>query len=81
MEADPSGIANDRGLVRRIEDDQAVLAVGPSRTPMQVPAEELPEGCEPPAWVVLDMQLSPPMILGVDEEMTSRERAAGTGPS
>jgi hypothetical protein len=71
VQADPSGIANDRAVVSRIEDDTAVLAVGPGRTPMHVPVDELPEGCVPGSWLVLDMQLSPPMVLWIDQAMTA----------
>lgn len=71
MQADPSGISNDRGVVSRIEDDKAVLAVGPSRTPIHLPLDELPEGVREGTWVVLDMQLSPPMALSIDETMTA----------
>lgn len=76
MQADPSGISNDRGVVSRIEDDTAVLAVGPSRTPMHLPLDELPEGVQEGTWLVLDMQLSPPMALSIDEAMTA-ERTRG----
>jgi hypothetical protein len=75
VQADPSGISNDRGVVSRIEDDKAVLAVGPSRTPIHLALDELPEGVQEGTWVVLDMQLSPPMALSIDAEMTA-ERAA-----
>lgn len=74
MQADPSGIANDRALVSRFEEGKAVLAVGPGRTPMHVPREDLPEGAEPGTWLVLDMQISPPMVLWIDHAMTA-ERA------
>jgi hypothetical protein len=70
VEADPSGIPNDRAVVQRIEDDQAVLAVGPSRTPMRLPVHDLPEGAGPGTWVILDLQLQPPMVTSIDEAMT-----------
>lgn len=70
MERDPSGIDNDRAFLRRIEDGEAILAVGPSRTPLRVPADELPAGSRPGSWVVVDTQQSPPMLLWVDQAMT-----------
>jgi hypothetical protein len=70
VEADPSGIPNDRAVVQRIEDDQAVLAVGPSRTPMHVPVEDLPEGSDPGKWLIVDLQLQPPLVIAIDEVMT-----------
>jgi hypothetical protein len=77
VQADPSGISNDRGMVSRIEDDTAVLAVGPSRTPMHLPLDELPEGVREGTWLVLDMQLSPPMALSIDEAMTAERSNDG----
>jgi len=74
VQADPSGISNDRAVVSRVEDDTAVLAVGPSRTPMHLPLDELPDGAQEGTWLVLDMQLSPPMVLSIDQAMTA-ERA------
>jgi hypothetical protein len=71
VQADPSGISNDRAVVSRIEDDTAVLAVGPSRTPMHLALDELPQGVQEGTWLVLDMQLSPPMVLSIDEAMTA----------
>lgn len=70
MQSDPSGIGNDRAEVTRIEDDEAVLAVGPSMTPMHVPLDDLPEGAGVGTWLILDLQLQPPMVLGVDQAMT-----------
>jgi len=70
MQSDPSGISNDRGLVRSIEDGQAVLAVGPSRTPVYLPEGDLPAGAAPGTWVILDLQLQPPMVLGIDKALT-----------
>lgn len=70
MQSDPSGIGNDRAEVKRIEEGEAVLAVGPSLTPMHVPTEDLPEGAEVGTWLILDLQLHPPMVLGIDRGMT-----------
>lgn len=76
MERDPSGIDNDRAFLRRIEDDEAVLAVGPSRTPLRVDAADLPGGATPGTWVVVDTQQSPPMVLSVDQAMTDERNDA-----
>lgn len=70
MQSDPSGITNDRARIQSIEDGQAVLAVGPSRTPVHLPEGDLPAGAAPGTWVVLDLQLQPPMVLGIDETLT-----------
>jgi hypothetical protein len=77
VQADPSGISNDRAVVSRFEDDKAVLAVGPSRTPMHLPIDELPEGSVEGTWLVLDMQLSPPMVLSIDRAMTAERTDDG----
>ncbi len=74
MHADPSGISNDRAMVSAIEDDMAVLAAGPSRTPVRVPMSDVPEGTQVGTWLVLDVQLQPPMVLAIDEAMTAERR-------
>jgi hypothetical protein len=71
---DPSGIGNDRALVERIEDGDAVLAVGPSRTPVHIPVDELPAGTDAGTWVVLDLQVAPPLVLSIDQELTRSRR-------
>ncbi len=76
MHADPSGIANDRAVVTAIEDDMVVLAAGPSRTPVRLPLADVPEGTEVGTWLVLDVQLQPPMVLAIDEAMTAERRGA-----
>ena len=76
MHADPSGINNDRAMVTAIEDGMAVLAAGPSRTPVRLPLSDVPEGTEVGVWLVLDLQLHPPMALAIDHEMTA-ERNSG----
>jgi hypothetical protein len=74
VRSDPSGIGNDRAVIERVEDTEAVLAVGPSRTPMRVPVDDLPAEAEPGTWLVLDLQLHPPIVLTVDEAMTRDRR-------
>lgn len=74
MHADPSGIANDRAMVNAIEDDMVVLAAGPSRTPVRIPVSDVPEGTEVGTWLVLDVQLQPPMVLAIDRAMTAERR-------
>ena len=76
MHADPSGIANDRAVVNAIEDDMVVLAAGPSRTPVRVPVSDVPEGTAVGTWLVLDVQLAPPMVLAIDQAMTAERRGA-----
>lgn len=71
---DPPGVAPDRALVERIEDDTAVLRVGPGGTQVNLQAQDLPAEATPGTWVILDLQLHPPLVLGVDEELT-RERS------
>ena len=74
MHADPSGIANDRAMVSSIEDGMAVLAAGPSRTPVRLPMSDVPEDTEVGTWLILDVQLHPPMVLGIDRAMTEERR-------
>lgn len=74
MRADPSGIGNDRAVVDRIEDGDAVLSVGPSRTPVHVPVDELPAGTDTGTWVVLDLQVQPPLVLSIDRDLTRDRR-------
>lgn len=76
VHADPSGISNDRAMVTAIEDGQVVLATGPSRTPIHLPLEDVPEGTEVGTWVVLDVQLHPPMVLDIDHTMTAERRGS-----
>lgn len=72
---DPSGIANDRALIERVEDGDAVLSVGPSRTPVHVPITDLPDGADAGTWVVLDLQIQPPLVLRVDTVLTDERRS------
>ena len=71
---EPPGVAPDRALVERVEDATAVLRVGPGGTQVNLDAEDLPEEAVPGTWVILDLQLHPPLVLGVDEELT-RQRS------
>ncbi len=76
MQDDPSGINNDRARVTAVEDGKAVLAAGPSRTPIHVALEDLPDGAgEVGTWVVLDTQMQPPLVLSIDAERTAAERS------
>jgi hypothetical protein len=72
---DPSGIGPDRAVVERLDDDTAVLLVGPGHTEVHVPAVDLPEDIGAGTWVMLDLQLQPPLVLGQAPELTG-ERAA-----
>lgn len=63
MLPDPSGIAQDRGVIERFEDGKAVLRVGPSMTPVHLPLDDLPSGADVGSWLALDLQLTPPLAL------------------
>lgn len=69
----PPSVAPDRALVDRVDDSVAVLRVGPGGTQVNLDAADLPPEAVPGTWVILDLQLHPPLVLGVDEELT-RER-------
>lgn len=58
-------IGNDRALLQRTEGDNAVLEVGPSRTPMRVALDELPPGASIGTWLILDLQMQPPIVLSI----------------
>jgi hypothetical protein len=73
---DPSGIGTDRAVIDRVDAETAVLLVGPGHTEVHVPAADLPEDVEPGTWVVLDLQLQPPLVLGPDPELTGERAAA-----
>ena len=73
MESDPSGIGNDRAVIDHLDADTAVLAVGPGRTPVHLAADELPAGVDVGTWLVLDVQSQPPLVIGIDEELTRRQ--------
>jgi hypothetical protein len=73
---DPSGLGPDHALVDRIDEDTAVLLVGPGHTELHVPAADLPDGVAAGTWVRLDLQLQPPLVLGVDPELTGERAAA-----
>jgi hypothetical protein len=76
LDTGPSGIGLDRAVVNRIEDDTAVLFVGPSSTAVHVETDALPEGAGPGTWVVMDLQSVPPLPLFIDTELT-RSRNEG----
>jgi len=65
MLPDPSGIAQDRGVIERFENDAAVIRVGPSQTPVHLPVTDLPAGAEVGSWLVLDLQIMPPLALSL----------------
>lgn len=75
MPEDPSGIGTDRAVVDRLDEDVAVLLVGPGHTEVHVPAADLPDEVVEGTWVVLDLQLHPPLVLGPDPALNG-ERAA-----
>lgn len=65
MLPDPSGIAQDRGVIERFDDDTAVIRVGPSQTPVHLPVTDLPQGAKVGSWLVLDLQMMPPLALSL----------------
>ncbi|MFA9447131.1 hypothetical protein [Egicoccus sp. AB-alg6-2] len=67
---EPTGIRPDRGFVDQVADGRAVLLVGAGRTPLHLDVEELPRDAAAGSWVVLDLQSTPPLVLGVDAELT-----------
>ena len=75
---EPTGIRPDRAVVDRVEDGRAALLVGPGRTPIHLDVEELPRDAGAGTWVVLDLQSTPPLVLGVDADLT-RDGPAGRG--
>jgi hypothetical protein len=77
LEEEPTGISPDRAVVDRISDDAAVLLAGPGRTPLHLGVAELPDGAEEGTWVVLDLQCTPPLVIGVDHAMTEARRSGG----
>ena len=68
-------IGPDRALIDAIDEDVAVLRVGPGGTEVHVPVEALPAEASTGTWVVLDVQVQPPMVVGVDEELTRETQA------
>lgn len=71
---EPPGVAPDRALIERVEDGTAVLLVGPGGTRVHLDSEDLPPEAVAGAWVILDLQLHPPLVLGVDEELTRQRQ-------
>ena len=69
---EPTGIGPDRAVVDRLDDDTAVLLVGPARTPLHVEAAELPADARVGTWVILDVQSTPPLVIGTDGDLTDR---------
>jgi hypothetical protein len=63
-------IGPDRALIDSIGEEAAVLRVGPGGTEVHVPVEALPEGADAGTWVVLDVQVQPPMVVDIDAELT-----------
>ncbi len=74
MPDEPSGIAPDRALLSRRDDDTVVLRVGAGMTEVHLPAADVPEEAAVGDWLVLDLQLSPPLVLGVDHDLTRVRR-------
>jgi hypothetical protein len=67
-------VGPDRALIDHLTEEAAILHVGPGGTEVHVPVEALPEGAEAGTWVVLDVQVQPPMIVGIDDELTRQTK-------
>ena len=77
MLAEPSGVGPDRALIHEIVDDgTAVLRVGPGGTELHVTTDELPSGAAENTWVILDLQTTPPLVIGVDHDLTAAQPGA-----
>lgn len=76
MLAEPSGVGPDRARVHDIVDDTAVLRVGPGGTELHVNLDELPAGTSENTWVILDLQTTPPLVIGIDAELTEAQPGA-----
>lgn len=76
MLAEPSGVGPDRARVDDIVDDTAVLRVGPGGTELHVGIDELPAGAAENTWVILDLQTTPPLVIGIDEDLTEAQPGA-----
>jgi hypothetical protein len=64
-------IPADRGVIDRIVDGRtAVVLVGPEEDELHVPVDALPDGAEASSWVVLDLEVDPPAVTGVDHDRT-----------
>ncbi len=74
MSAQPPIVDPDRALVHQLDEETAVLHVGPGATRVHLPAGDLPPEATEGTWVILDLQLQPPLVLGVDESLT-RDRS------
>lgn len=70
----PRIVDPDRALVHQLDAETAVLHVGPGATRVHLPASDLPPEATEGTWVVLDLQLQPPLVVAVDEVLT-RERS------
>lgn len=64
----PPGVAPDRAWIERLDDTAAVLRVGPGGTRVELPPDDLPPEAAEGAWVVLDLQLEPPLVLGLADD-------------
>jgi hypothetical protein len=74
---EPSGIGPDRAVLHHRDGDTAVLRVGAAMTEVHLPSDHVPEDVTVGTWLILDLQLSPPLVIGVDHQLTDRRRGAG----
>lgn len=69
-------IPPDRAVIDQIVDGTtALLLVGPGETPLHVDAGTLPDGAGEGIWLILDVQSTPPLVVGIDQELTDSRAA------
>lgn len=68
-------IPHDRAVLDRIVDGStAVLLVGAAGHELTLPADRLPEDASDGTWLVLDVDVDPPVVVAIDEELTELRR-------
>lgn len=68
MPDEPSTTASNRARLEAIEGDEALLAAGESQMPVRLPLGDLPAEAEVGSWLIIDTQIQPPLVLGVDRD-------------
>ena len=72
-EDEPPSIAPDRAVLDRVVDAAtAVLLVGDNEDEVHLPATALPDGATDGTWLRLDVDTTPPTVLGIDHELTAQ---------
>lgn len=65
-------IPADRAVVERIDDQVALLLVGPAEDGLHVPVEVLPDGVGEGTWLRLDLDA---LVVGIDRDLTEARAA------